>query len=479
MNINYKKLDRQNIGVDKWFNSSEYGSTKNCRGTFDYYTGVGKTYAAILVMKRLLLNDSKHSIVVLVPANVIDRWKVEIINNFNKKQQNNINVYTPHHISNNNIRIKTNTLIVDELHEYYSEEFIKIINTTYIQFDNNLGLTATYVDSKNRHRLIEDLYPVIDRIDEKEAIREGYVSSYVEFNLRVELSEIEKLQYTEYTDIISKTINKFGRGGLDLATKCLSGGKHFDGKIYTNMQFVYGYATSKGWRKNLDLSIEANKQIDDLWNPHKIFGYATSLVNAIRHRKNILYNCSTKIDVSLELCEKFNTYKTIIFSQSTNFADKINLLLNEQEHRCSVVYHSNLDTIFLPSEKTGKLIKYGKTRLKRQAIEYIKNGKARIICTASSLDKGFDVSDLTLAITASGTSNFTQYKQRGGRVKRKNLFNDDKVALLINLYVGDSKEEDWLKKRQSQSDHKIYWIDSIDDISFNPVEKDDININDI
>src|SRR5690606_12351632 len=103
----------------------------------------------------------------------------------------------------------------------------------------------------------------------------------------------------------------------------------------------------------------------------------------------------------------------------------------------------------------GALIKHGAIRLKRMAIDKIKNGEATRLCTASSLDKGLDIPDLDIGVTASGTSSFTQYKQRGGRTKRKNLFNEDKVALLINLYVKDSKEEDWLKKRQSKSNNVI------------------------
>lgn len=482
--IDKKKLERQEIGVDKWFNSSRFGATKDCQGTYHYYTGVGKTYTAILVIKRLFRINPKHNIVIIVPANVLNQWKSIIEKTFTKKQQVVINLFTPHYIVNNKVKIQTGTLIVDELHECYSDEFIKVVDGTYIRYDNNLGLTATYEDSKGRHKLIEDKFPIIDAILETEAIKEGYVSPYIEFNIGVDLTEKEKEQYNRLSDVISKNINKFPKGyGLKLATKCLSGDKgrstHKDGKQYTGIQYVYGYASSKGWRKDLDLSNPRDAQINDLWNPSKIFGYAQSLLNAIRHRKNILYNAEEKAQMSLNICFKFYELKTIVFSQSTAFADKLHLMLNEQEANSCVVYHSSLETTMLPSPKTGKLIKFGKTRLKRMAIEKIRNGDARIITTASSLDKGFDVTDLGLGITASGTSNFTQYKQRGGRVKRKDLFNPNKRALLVNLYVKNTRDEDWLKSRQSKSYHTIYWTDDINDISFNPIIKDDITIHDI
>jgi len=442
--------------------------------------GVGKTYTAILIIRRLFRIHELHNIVVIVPSDALQKQWADILSKeFTKKELSRIEIFTVHWIVNNKIKIKTNTLICDEIHDYLGEEFFKAVDGTYIRYDNNLGLTATYRDSKGRHKHLQALFPIIDEINEEEAIREGYVSPFVEFNLGVTLTELERTQYEELSKIISENINKFGKGGLDLASKCLGGGKHSNGKHYSAEHFVYGWAGHKGWTRNLNLDNPRDNQINDIWNPHLIFGYAQKLLGAIRNRKELLYRCENKIKVSLELTARFNTLKTIIFSQSTVFADKLNLYLNERDNNCSVVYHSNLETIMLPSEKTGKLIKFGKTRLKQQALEHIKKGIARIICTASSLDKGFDVQDIGLGITTSGTANFTQYKQRGGRIKRIDVFNNNKVALLVNLYVIDSKEEVWLQKRQSESKHTIHWADNVEEISFTPIDKKEFTLNDI
>jgi len=471
MQIDKKKLERQQIGVDKWFEVQ--------KGTLHYFTGVGKTFTAVLIMKRLFRLNLNHSIVILVPSEILQKQWNEVLNlNFNKKELYTVEVFTPNYIITNDIRIKTNTLIVDELHEFYSKEFVKTVNKEYIQYDTNLALTATYEDSKGRHADIEELYPIIDEITEEEAIREGYITPYVEFNLSVKLNDVEKSQYESYTKVISNNISKFGKNGLPLAVKCLSGGKHTNGRIYEGKSFVYGWAAKNGWHKNLNLSNPRDEQINDLWNPSKVFGYAINLMNAIRKRKDLLYHCDSKATTCANIVFKFPNLKTIIFSQSTAFADKLNLTLNNRDPNSSVVYHSQLKTVLAPSPTTGKLIKFGKTRLKKQAMAAIRNNVARILCTASSLDKGLDIPDLTLGITASGTSNFTQYKQRGGRLKRI-LFGEDKVALLINLYAENSKEEDWLVARQSKSTHKVHWIDSVEDISFSPKDKKVFKITDI
>lgn len=472
MKINQKKLERQEIGVNKWL--------KVLRGALHYFTGVGKTFTAFLIIKALFRKDALHNVVIIVPSEaLLDQWNGILAKTFTKKQLTLISVFTPNYVLVNDLHIQTNTLIVDELHEYLSEEFFKVINGTFIRFENCLGLTATYEDSKGRHDQLAELYPIIDEITEEEALREGYIAPYVEFNLGLKLTDEEKYAYDKYSKVIGNTINKFGGGGLDLATKCLGGGYHNDGKKYPASHFVYGWAAHKGWHKNLNPANPHDAQINDVWNPHKIFGYAQQLLNSIRKRKDLLYNSYFKLEIAKEIAFKFPELKTIIFSQSTAFADKLDLQINLEQPNTSVVYHSQLKTRMLPSPKSGKLIKFGKTRLKRLAIESIKSGKARIICTASSLDKGFDVQDVVMAITASGTANFTQYKQRGGRVKRIDLFNDSKTALLINLYIKGTKDETWLKKRQSKSSHKIYWVDSVEELGFNPIDKDEHSINDM
>ena len=280
MQIDLKKLERQQIGVDKWFDN-------NMKGAYNWATGVGKTYAAILIIKRLFREFYNHNVIIIVPSEALQKqWKEELSKYFTKKELIRIEVFTVHWVAINKVRISTNTLIADEVHEYLGDEFFKVINGTYIKYDNNLGLTATYEDSKGRHRKLKNLFPIIDKITEEEAIEEGFISPFIEFNLVVELTYNERMKYEEHTTVISNNINKFGRSGLDLATKCLGGGIHSNGKKYDASHYVYGWATHKGWRRNLNLDNPQDKQINDLWNPHKIFGYAQKLLNAMRYRKN-------------------------------------------------------------------------------------------------------------------------------------------------------------------------------------------------
>lgn len=478
MKIDKKRLERQQVGVDRWFISSSHGATRDKVGTFHYCTGVGKTFTAILVIKRLFRNDPLHNVIVCVPTDaLVFQWQIELNEHFTKKDLNRITVMSASYVVNSQIYAQTDTLIVDELHLFLGEEYIKVINGKYLKSNNRLGLTATYYDPKGRHTLYEELFPIIDVIDESEAIERGFVAPFIEYNLAINFTIEEQDVYEKSSKIIRTHMAKFGNGGLDLATKCLSGGK-FKGKEYTNIGFCHAWARKKGWHPQLDLSKPDNVLINDLWNPQKIMGYAKLLMKAIRIRKDLLYNATNKTLITVDIIKKFKGEKIIVFGQKTNYADKVNLLVNQEFPGLAAAYHSNIPTQMLPSPKTGKLIKFGKKRLKKKAIEDLKSGRIKVICTASSLDTGFNVKDILIGIIGSGTQNFNQQKQRGGRIKRvADVMDEGKVKLIVNLYIPDTKDEDWLRRRQSKSTNPIHWIESIDEIVFNPAPVNEFSNN--
>ena len=474
MVIDKARLERQYEGVDKWF-------AAGCIGAFNYYTGVGKTFTAILALKRLFKLYPHHTVAIIVPVDaLVLQWRLRLGEHFTLEQLNQIEVFTASGILVNDIRLKVDTIIVDELHLFLGEEFIKTINGTHVKSTFKLGLTATYEDPKGRHTAYSSIFPIIDTIDETEAIERGFVSSYLEYNLSIQFTDEERILYEKYTHIIKNTINKFGKSSLDLAKKCLGGGI-YKGEKRDNKFFVYSWAYKNGWRKNLDMSLAQNQEINEIWNPHKIFGYAVHLMNAVRLRKELLYNCDSKAYVTVDIIEKFLGEKAIVFGQKTAYADKVKLLLNEKYPNYCVAYHSNLSTEIRTNPKTGKPMKFGKVRLKKEAINFIKKGIAKCITTASSLDTGLDVPDILIGIIGSGTQNFNQQQQRGGRVKRKlaDVLAKDKVKLIINLYVKDTQDEVWLKKRQSKSKNTMYWIETIDEIVYNPINKKEFKISDI
>ena len=471
MEIIESKLKRQIIGINKWI-------TNNCIGTWDWCPRMGKTYAALTAANKLKIDKPVSTIMIITPSIPVKNQWINKIKEIYPNLIDSCQVNTIHFIQENNIIITSTLLILDEIHEYYTEERLKLIAKSTSNF--KLGLTGTRKDNKNRYLLCEEIIPVIDIIHEKEALENEWISKFLEYNISVDLTDKEKKDYEIQSELINKFLSKFGRNGLSLAQKCLSGGKDYKGNYYTNKQFCFGWSIHNGWRNNLDLEKEENKIINNQWNPKVIMGYAVALMKAIRERKNILYNASNKLNVATDLIKKFDTLKTICFSQSSDFAENLKDKLNiEIDINTCVSYHSNIETQFLPIGKNNKLIKVGKTRLKKIAIDNFKNGKNRVISTVAALDRGLDISDIRLAIISSSTQNPTQHAQRGARAKTLEIFNKDVVVLIINLYVKNTKDETWLKNKQKHTKNIIYWVDNINDINYTPQDNTTFSLEDL
>ena len=479
MEINQDKLNRQLIGVDRWVHSKDYGAYSNGIGCLWWFTGVGKTFAAMIVLNRLFQHNPSSRVIVIVPSEQLTKdWRNEIRNHIPPEFWAHIEVYTINYLVENNYSVSCDLLICDEIHEYLTPERIKYLDKTKIQYKFMLGLTATWEDKHNRQRQLYHICPVIDEIDEREALDRGFISKYIEYNLACKLSPDEELGYREYTRQIGVLLPKFGKS-LELAQKCLSGGTHEDGRSYSGFQFSSGWAMKNGWYPGGNVDDDEYYKLNDLWNPHKVIGYAKNLMFAIRERKEILYNANDKAIKAAEIVEHFDTLKAICFSQSTAFADKLALIINMKVPNSCVAYHSKLETISKFNEVTNKIEKFGKTKLRKQAIEAIRSGTARIISTASALDKGFNVEDIRLAITTSGTTNPTQHKQRKGRAVRLEIYAPDTTVLIINTYIPDTQDERWLRSRQRKAANIIYWVKEVSEITYSPVDKTTFDLLDL
>lgn len=475
--INQKKYNRQFEGAKKWRDNKG-------KGTFWWETGVGKTFAACDIITKMLTAFPAYQVIIVAPSPEIQKQWIASIKSFIPQQfHSNVEVITSHKVIEDCKEGKfyyTTLLIVDELHEFYTNERIKILDGTYIKYKFNLGLTANYEDMAQRYKLIEHIFPVIDRIDSEEAIREGYISKYIEYNVGVYLTDIEAEKYKELSSIISKNLSKFGGDGLKIASRVLSDIVQKDYKL------VYAIAAHNGWKQNLSMLDPKQAEISELWSPGKIIGYARTAMDSIRERKNLLYRCVNKLKVAIQVVTKFDDLKTICFSQSTLYADTLAAHINNyyteldpHSKKVCVVYHSQLNTIVETDPQTGKQKKKGKTVLKKEAIEAIRSGTARVISTASSLDRGFDVKDIRLALTTSGTQNPTQYNQRKGRAVRVEEEEEDIIVLIVNIYAINTMDEKWLKTRQSKSKNVVYWVDNVEDINYTPRRKESFNISEI
>lgn len=398
MKVDPKRLARQQEVIARW-------TTAGRRGTLEAVTGFGKTYVALLILKDMHERMPNGTALIIVPTqNLRKQWSdkckemglenvsVQVINTAVKRTH------------------QCDLLVLDEVHNYTSEVFGKIfelVNYKYI-----LGLTATLDREDMRHYLIEEVAPVIDTIDLKEAVENGYVSKFLVLNLGLRMNETEEKEYKGIVDQYYKHFAVFNNR-FNIAMKCLQ-----------NAQYRYTYT----------------KQLQG-WEEQEVLNKARAWNRAMRARMTLIYNSVTKQKAAQALIDMYDV-PTITFSQSVKFA----VNLDKQTQPWSKSYHS-------------KIPKY-----KRQGIlEDFSDPRTdtRIIHTARALDEGFDVNGIELAIVCSGSSTPRQDLQRTGRAIR---FRQGKLGVIVNLYLKDTQDEKWLKKRQTKST-SVQYVNSLQEIS--------------
>lgn len=433
MLIDPNRLARQEQGAQIW-------KSFDGVGTLEYPTGLGKTFVAVnIIMKRMQEIDAKRTFLIVVPRIEL---KVQWEGILSANKIKNAEVRVINGLVLNQVNLKVTLLVLDEIHRYAANEFKKVFDL--VSYKYILGLTATMERLDGKEILIEQHCPVVDSITTEEARKNGWIAEYTEYALSVKLTPEEQKEYDNVNQTFFYYYSRFDQD-FDLAMKCIKSTIARD-----------NYANKRGWMSNMGDGHP--------WSPHNIGKYAIQFMRVMNKRKTFLYTLESKADIVEQLCKKFPV-KTIVFSESTIFADDIAQRMPEE----AVAYHSNLKTTTAAVLRKGKMVskKIGKTVKKKEAIKRIKDNryKTRIISTAKALDEGFDVPDIEMAIIASYTSNPTQKIQRRGRAARKFKFKDgsDKKPIIIYLYVEGTQEEKWLKNALKAS--PVIYADNISEIS--------------
>ena len=493
--MSVSKTNRQLLSKDRFMKPPH---SPQCFGLIVYPTGMGKTVAGALIIQEYLFTNKDAIVHIVYPITGLDtNWirALHFVRNNNlvdcdSNFEDRIQFYSAQKAILNNIILNCNLLVVDEIHEFTSENRLNLINNNLIKRKHLLGLTATPNPSINK------LVPIIDIVYEKEAIENDWISNYIEFNYGIYMSDDEQSEYDLITSNMQRAGEIFGKNTLDTVMRCVQGGQDSQGKMYPADMWCLMVAKKNGWKEQLNLQKPEDREIHTVFSPDMIKGYANIYMRNVRDRKNLVYQANSKILACLKIIQKFDNLKTITFGESIKFAEKLNDEINSYykntiefnindkktinapfgNYEISHAYHSSLEAKMYPSPKTGKLIKFGAKRLKDRTIEMLRNNEIRIANTANSFDTGIDIEDVRLGLIASRKQSKDQRTQRGGRVKRKEFSNEAKV-IIVNLYFKGTIDETWLKNSQENDKLNVYIVDNLDDINFNPKKQPLSKIN--
>ena len=397
MKINKEKLQRQEKVLAKW-------KANKCIGVLEACTGFGKTFVAVLAIKEMNQRFTQRTTLVVVPTLYLkSQWESEIVNHNLK----NISVM----VVNSAVKLdrQCDLLVLDEIHNYGSLEFIKAFSK--IKYSFLLGLTATMERSDERHHLISEYAPVIDQITLVEALANGYVSKFAVYNIGIELSGDDLVHYQKLNDQFHRYFAWFSHD-FKSAMRALKNNSHCE-----QLAFRLGKT-----------SVE-------------IKSYAVQFMRNVQARKKFIYSHKGKLTLAKEIIEHLNV-KTLTFSETVDFADSLSDSLQEGT---SFSYHSKV---------------HKKVKAEKLASFNTADSTLMTINTARALDEGFNVEGVELALICSGTSSSRQDLQRTGRAIR---FQEGKRGLIINLYLKDTQDEKWLRARQSKATN-VNWVNSLEDI---------------
>ena len=485
MKIDLKRDARQDESTNKWAYNKGIGAVDAC-------PRFGKTHVGLKAINK---NRNKHptsNIVILTPSESIEKhWEFHL-STHRYHPDAKTTIITSHKAKNQVNKLKASLidiLIVDELHKYSSEDNLNLLKELATHSKFRLGLTGTYpYDNKT----IKSLFPVVDVITEQEARDNGWISDYYEYNVPTILNDDEKVKYSKYSELISETLDLF-RG----KAAAINGSKHlFDddydlimscylGKRINNPNLKYlkaeiirnALAKIMGWNRDLDLTNSRNRDIDAIWRPENIYERCKAFKQFVANRNNILINNKSKLNTVLDII-KLNDVPTIIFNESTDFANEIANAIGEK----AIVYHSKIKSRPMMDgagnvvkTQTGKVKMFGAQSLKKLAIEGFKTERYKYLVTAKSLNEGLDLPSIQQVIITAGTANPIDQVQRSARGKTTDSFNPDKLTHIFNLYVDDffdvintrivSRDKSKLIQRQSKYTHSVIWLNSLKEIT--------------
>ncbi len=379
------------------------------RGCIVQPTGTGKTITSLKILKAVIDKYAAIRFIIIVPTDnlkvqweqQIDSWgislngEVIIVNTAIK------NSYT------------TDILVIDECHRVNSNTFRDIFKT--IKYKYVLGLTATYERLDDLHKEVMEKYcPVIDTITLQEALINKWISQYTEYQVLLDVDNIE--EYQSYNKEFIKSF-EFFNFDWDRVTKCIGKNGFIErAKMRDEM-------CPKG-------SEEERKRIFT-----QITYHATNFMRALQKRKAFINNHPKKIEIARKIINSLPFSKIITFSNNVKMAEAIGI---------GEVY-------------TGKDNK----RKARANLEIFNSQSTGCINSVKKLIEGADLQGLDVAIMLGIDSSETRATQARGRAIR---FKEGKHALIFNLVINNTVECEWMKKSHQHSPYVTIDEEGLNDV---------------
>jgi superfamily II DNA or RNA helicase len=377
------RTPRQKECVKKWI-------LNKCIGSLVLPTGFGKSRTAILGWKTLLKKFPDLKVIVVVPTETLQaQWE-------NLIAVNEIDFNYEVVIINSAIKHEWNCdlLILDEVHLVSADTFKQVF--VKIHYKYILALTATFERLDGKHKIAEHFCPIVDQMSLEEAILNGWVSTYTEYKVVLNVSDIDV--YKQYNKEFNTHFEFF----------------NYKFEVAMSMIGPEGY---KNRAKLIDEMCRNNPKLDRTETFKAITYHATGLSRALQARKQFIYNHPDKVRLTREIINNRPFSKIITFSATAKVAESIGI---------GKVYTGK------DSKKKG-----------RQSIEEFIECESGVLNTCKKADAGLDVKGLSVGIILGMDSSPIKTIQRTGRVIR---LEENKQPEIFTFVINQTVEESWFAK---------------------------------
>jgi len=363
-----------------------------------------------------------------------------------------IKIFSSNFIENDKFNMRVNVAIV-----YHCEE---IGNNVYRLLSTSKFRLVVLNRLKLSNNDIARLYAVCPLLsdfkqNEVDSLRTSTPVEEMRIGIDVpkDTDDYKLLQY--YDEFIATSLNIFGSfDNIQLARVGYAKGN------ISATQFCYNLATENGWSPNLDMNIELNVQIDELYNPANIRERASKTYEIIRNRGRMLANYDAKLDEILKIVSENLDKHILIINKYGEFAAKVTDYLNNmlQKEVCGN-YHDKVDPI-PASDVNGNpiYVKSGKSKGERKMIaskaqktyneERFNLGIINVLSASNTPDKELNIPVDIIIITSPQCEDIESYIYRLSNVRYTT-----NVIKLYTLYIKDSVEEKKLDAKQISETH--------------------------
>ena len=390
------RTERQKEALHYWIKNS-------CKGTFEFPTGLGKTFTAIMGIKILVKKYPDLRVIVVVPTDLLQQqWK-------SKLDSQGLSLNCQVIVINTVIKYHYDCdfLVIDEIHRTGADQFSKVFDT--VKYKYILGLTATLERLDGRHLIIEKYCPVVDSISPAEAVANGWMAKNVEYKIILNVPDIER--YLQ----LNKEFNEhfeFFNNDFPLAMS-LVGPKGLPNRLALRDKMVPddGKLTEEALKQARSVALK------------NITYHATALMRVMQARKKFINTHPDKIRLTQEIIKHRPNAKIITFAATIDMANKIGT---------GFVY-TGKDT-----KKKGQL-----------TIDEFAKMDSGVLNTVAKANEGLDCPGLSVAIILGMDSSPTKYIQRKGRVIRKE---GDKIAEIFTFVINYTVETEWFTKSHKDAE---------------------------